>query len=58
MHSAAVRRLTGNQLSHRLLRVWEFRDGRISRENVWIDSGSAIAQLTASADFASGAAHT
>jgi hypothetical protein len=34
MHSAAVRRLTGNQLSHRLLRVWEFRDGRISRENV------------------------
>jgi hypothetical protein len=32
------------------LHIWEFRDGRISRENVWIDSGSAIAQLTASTD--------
>jgi steroid delta-isomerase-like uncharacterized protein len=38
----------GRRISHRLLHVWEFRDGRISRENVWIDSGSAIAQLTAS----------
>jgi predicted ester cyclase len=43
----------GRRISHRLLHVWEFRDGRISRENVWIDSGSAIAQLTASADPAS-----
>jgi len=38
----------GRRISHRLLHVWEFRDGRISRENVWIDSGSVIAQLTAS----------
>jgi len=40
----------GKRISHRLLHIWEFRDGRISRENVWIDSGSAIAQLTASTD--------
>ena len=26
--------------------VWEFRDGLISRENVWLDGGSIIAQLT------------
>jgi predicted ester cyclase len=38
----------GRRISHRLLHVWEFRDGKISRENVWIDSGSIIAQLTAS----------
>ena len=43
----------GKRISHRLLHVWEFRDGRISRENVWIDSGSAIAQLTASTGRAS-----
>jgi hypothetical protein len=30
-----------------MLHVWEFRDGRISRENVWIDGGSVIAQLSA-----------
>jgi steroid delta-isomerase-like uncharacterized protein len=30
----------------RLLHVWEFRDGRISRENVWLDGGSIVAQLT------------
>jgi steroid delta-isomerase-like uncharacterized protein len=40
----------GRRISHRLLHIWEFRDGQISRENVWIDSGSAIAQLTASVD--------
>jgi hypothetical protein len=34
------------------LHVWEFRDGRISRENVWIDGGSAMAQLTAANDVA------
>jgi len=27
--------------------VWEFRDGLISRENVWLDGGAVIAQLTA-----------
>ena len=38
----------GRRISHRLLHIWEFREGRISRENVWIDGGSVIAQLTAS----------
>jgi steroid delta-isomerase-like uncharacterized protein len=37
----------GRRISFRLLHVWEFRDGRISRENVWLDSGSILAQLNA-----------
>jgi len=36
----------GRRITFRLLHVWEFRDGKISRENVWLDGGSAIAQLT------------
>jgi steroid delta-isomerase-like uncharacterized protein len=36
----------GRRISFRLLHVWEFRDGLISRENVWLDGGSVIAQLT------------
>lgn len=35
----------GRRISFRLLHIWEFRDGRISRENVWLDGGSAVAQL-------------
>jgi steroid delta-isomerase-like uncharacterized protein len=35
------------EISFRMLHVWEFKDGRISRENVWLDSGSIVAQLTA-----------
>lgn len=31
-----------------LLHVFEFRDGLIFRENVWLDAASAIAQLTES----------
>jgi steroid delta-isomerase-like uncharacterized protein len=38
----------GKRISFRLLHVWEFRDGRISRENVWLDGGSIMAQLTTS----------
>jgi steroid delta-isomerase-like uncharacterized protein len=38
----------GKRITFRLLHIWEFRDGRISRENVWLDGGSAIAQLTSS----------
>jgi steroid delta-isomerase-like uncharacterized protein len=38
----------GKRISFRMLHVWEFRDGRISRENVWLDGGSIVAQLTAS----------
>jgi len=37
----------GRGISFRLLHVWEFRDGLISRENVWLDGGAVIAQLTA-----------
>jgi steroid delta-isomerase-like uncharacterized protein len=36
----------GKRISFRLLHVWEFRDGLISRENVWLDGGSIVAQLT------------
>lgn len=36
----------GRRVSFRILHVWEFRDGRISRENVWLDGGSIAAQLT------------
>ncbi|HWM48895.1 MAG TPA: nuclear transport factor 2 family protein [Xanthobacteraceae bacterium] len=39
----------GRHISFRLLHIWEFRDGRISRENVWLDGGSIVAQLTAAA---------
>lgn len=38
----------GRRISHRLLHIWEFREGRISRENVWIDGGSVMAQLSVS----------
>jgi steroid delta-isomerase-like uncharacterized protein len=36
----------GRRISMRVLHVFEFRDGLICRENVWIDAGAAIAQLT------------
>ncbi|MDP8929205.1 MAG: ester cyclase [Actinomycetota bacterium] len=39
----------GRRISIRVLHVFEFRDGLISRENVWIDAGAAIAQLTQAA---------
>ncbi|MEU8034514.1 ester cyclase [Streptomyces sp. NPDC049099] len=39
----------GRRISFRILHVFEFRDGRISRENVWLDSASIVAQLTAPA---------
>lgn len=37
----------GKRVTFRLLHVWEFRDGLISRENVWLDGASVVAQLTA-----------
>ena len=37
----------GRYISFRMLHLWEFKDGRMSRENVWLDGGSIIAQLTA-----------
>jgi len=36
----------GKRISFRLLHVWDFRDGLISRENVWLEGGSIVAQLT------------
>ncbi len=36
----------GRKISFRMLHVWEFKDGRISRENVWLDGGSIVEQLT------------
>src|SRR5205823_10561843 len=36
----------GKRITFRLLHVWEFRDGLISRENIWLDGGSIVAQLT------------
>ena len=37
----------GRRIRFRMLHVWEFRDGRIRRENVWLDGSAIIAQLTA-----------
>jgi len=36
----------GKRITFRLLHVWEFRGGLMSRENVWLDGGSILAQLT------------
>jgi len=36
----------GRRITFRLLHVWEFRDGLMSRENVWLDGASIVAQLT------------
>jgi steroid delta-isomerase-like uncharacterized protein len=36
----------GRQISFRILHVFEFRDGLISRENVWLDSAAIISQLS------------
>ncbi len=38
----------GRQISFRMLHVWEFSDGRISRENVWLDGNAIVEQLSAS----------
>ena len=37
----------GRRISFRMLHVWEFADDRITREQVWLDGGSIVAQLTA-----------
>jgi steroid delta-isomerase-like uncharacterized protein len=38
----------GRRVSFRILHVFEFREGLVSREQVWIDSAAIVAQLTAS----------
>ncbi|MCI3269785.1 ester cyclase [Streptomyces cylindrosporus] len=35
------------RITFRMLHVFEFKNGRISRENVWLDGASIAAQLTA-----------
>ena len=42
----------GRPISFRLLHIWEFKDGLISRENVWLDGGSIVQQLTAPSEQA------
>jgi predicted ester cyclase len=37
----------GRTISFRILHVFEFRDGLVSREQVWLDSAAIIEQLTA-----------
>ena len=34
-------------MTFRMLHVSGFRDGAISRENIWLDGGAIVAQLTA-----------
>jgi predicted ester cyclase len=36
----------GRTISIRMLHVWEFKNGRISRENVWLDGNAIMAQRT------------
>jgi steroid delta-isomerase-like uncharacterized protein len=36
----------GRRISFRILHLFEFRDGLISRENVWLDSAAIVAQLS------------
>lgn len=35
----------GARVRFRMIHVWEFRDGLISRENVWLDGAAITAQL-------------
>ncbi|OBF26895.1 ketosteroid isomerase [Mycobacterium sp. ACS1612] len=35
----------GRRISFRILHVFEFRDGLISRENIWLDSNAIVEQL-------------
>jgi predicted ester cyclase len=34
----------GRRISFRMLHIFEFRDGLISRENVWLDTAAVINQ--------------
>jgi len=36
----------GRQISFRMMHVFEFRDGLISRENIWVDTAAVIDQLS------------
>jgi steroid delta-isomerase-like uncharacterized protein len=43
----------GRQIHVRVLHVFEFRDGLICRENVWLDGAAVLAQLTGPGSLAS-----
>lgn len=36
----------GQRIDFRMQHVCKFTDGKISRENVWLDAGAILAQLT------------
>lgn len=36
----------GRRITFRILHVFDFRDGHVSREQVWLDSAAIVAQLT------------
>jgi steroid delta-isomerase-like uncharacterized protein len=36
----------GRRISFRILHVFEFRDGLVSRENVWLDTAAIVQQLS------------
>ena len=36
----------GKRISFRILHIWDFKDGCISRENVWLDGNAIVTQLT------------
>lgn len=37
----------GRRITFRILHVFDFRDGLVTREQVWLDSAAIVAQLTA-----------
>jgi hypothetical protein len=43
---AAARLRPASSISFRILHVFEFRSGLISRENVWLDTAAIVAQLS------------
>ncbi len=36
----------GRPISFRILHVFQFREGLISRENVWLDTAAVVSQLS------------
>jgi predicted ester cyclase len=36
----------GRTISYRMIHVFEFRDGLISRENIWLDAAALADQLS------------
>ena len=36
----------GRRIDFRMMHLWEFKEGAMSRENVWLDGGSILGKLT------------